>query len=437
MTNTATATTSSTASRSALPSRRAATRAARLHRPLERERTRSATRSATGLWLREGRRRAHRARRRHGGGGRHARASLRRTARCGRPRRVERTTRCCASSATPRAAPRSAAASCCCRARCARRRARRYATPWVLRRCADRRAGRPRRRLARLAGEPCRRTPAARSRSCSTSGRRSTSTTTSTGSGRSPTSAARVGVERFVLDDGWFREPPRRHRRAGRLARRRGRVARRAAPAGRPRARARHGVRAVGRARDGQPRLRPVPGAPRLDPRRRRPATAAVAQPAGARPPARGAFAHVLGQLDDAAREHPIDYLKWDHNRDLARGRAAAGRPARRAPRRRSAFYALLDELRARHPGVEIGVCASGGGRVDLGILERAPPGLGLRHTDALARQQIQRWTGLLLPPELVGATSGRDLSHTTGRTSTSTSVPPPRCSAPSGSSGT
>ena len=66
----------------------------------------------------------------------------------------------------------------------------------------------------------CRATPT-RSRWCSTSGRPSTSTTTSTGSRASPTGPRGSGVERFVLDDGWFQRPPRRHGRARRLVGRR------------------------------------------------------------------------------------------------------------------------------------------------------------------------------------------------------------------------
>ena len=106
--------------------------------------------------------------------------------------------------------------------------------------------------------------------------------------------AARIGVERFVLDDGWFH------------ARRDDTVGlgdwtvdptvwpEGLAPAGRPRARARDGVRAVDRAGDGQPRLRPLPRAPRLDPLRGRPGAAAAPQPAGARPgPRRGPRARV------------------------------------------------------------------------------------------------------------------------------------------------
>ena len=85
--------------------------------------------------------------------------------------------------------------------------------------------------------------------------------------------AARVGVERFVLDDGWFRH--RRDDTAGprRLVGRRVGVARRSRSAGRARARPGHAVRPLVRARDGQPRLRPVPRAPGLGAAARGPRT--------------------------------------------------------------------------------------------------------------------------------------------------------------------
>ena len=70
-------------------------------------------------------------------------------------------------------------------------------------------------------------------------------------------------------------------------------------------------------------------------------------------------------------KEYPIDYLKWDHNRDLVEAgtQPDGGRPGVHA--QTLAFYRLLDELRAAHPGLEIESCSSGGGRVDLGVLER------------------------------------------------------------------
>ena len=80
------------------------------------------------------------------------------------------------------------------------------------------------------------------------------------------------------------------------------------------------------------------------------------------------------------------------------------------------AVYRLLDELRRRHPGVEIESCASGGGRVDLGILARTDRVWASDTNDSLERQTIQFWTQLVLPPELVGSHVGPPQAHTTGR---------------------
>ena len=126
------------------------------------------------------------------------------------------------------------------------------------------------------------------------------------------------------------------------------------------------------------------------------------------------AWEHVLRQLDGLLRDHAIDFLKWDHNRDLVEA-GHGGRPGVHG--QTLAVYRLLDELRARHPGVEIESCASGGARVDLGILARTDRVWASDTNDALERQTIQRWTQLLLPPELVGSHVGPPRSHTSGRT--------------------
>jgi alpha-galactosidase len=125
------------------------------------------------------------------------------------------------------------------------------------------------------------------------------------------------------------------------------------------------------------------------------------------------AFAYILERLDALLSEYDIGYLKWDHNRDLIE----AGHEGRPGVRRQTlAVYRLLDELRARHPGVEIESCSSGGARADLGILARTDRIWASDTNDALERQAIQRWTGLLLAPELVGAHVGPPRAHTTGR---------------------
>ncbi|MFD2795185.1 alpha-galactosidase [Promicromonospora vindobonensis] len=129
-----------------------------------------------------------------------------------------------------------------------------------------------------------------------------------------------------------------------------------------------------------------------------------------------GAFAHVLESMSSLVREYAIDYIKWDHNRDLAEpGHRDTGRAA--VHEQTLAVYALMDELRRRHPGLEIESCASGGGRVDLEVLQRTDRVWASDCIDPLERQQIQRWTGLLLPPELVGSHVGAPTAHTTQRT--------------------
>jgi len=125
------------------------------------------------------------------------------------------------------------------------------------------------------------------------------------------------------------------------------------------------------------------------------------------------AFDFLLERLDTLLSDHDIAYLKWDHNRDLVDA-GHEGRPGVRL--QTLALYRLLDELRSRHPLVEIESCASGGGRIDLGILERTDRVWASDTIDPLERQHIQRWTQLLVPPELVGMHIGSSVSHTTGR---------------------
>ena len=121
------------------------------------------------------------------------------------------------------------------------------------------------------------------------------------------------------------------------------------------------------------------------------------------------AFAWVAARLTALLDEYPIAYLKWDHNRDLLAGSAH---------RQTEALYRLLDQVRAAYPGLEIESCASGGARIDLGILERVDRVWTSDTNDPLERQQIQRYTSVLVPPEYLGGHLGAATAHTTGRTS-------------------
>jgi len=123
----------------------------------------------------------------------------------------------------------------------------------------------------------------------------------------------------------------------------------------------------------------------------------------------RGAYDHVRDALLALLDSYDIAYLKWDHNRDLIDA------PGTRA--QTLAFYRLLDELRSAHPGLEIESCASGGGRIDLGVLARTDRVWPSDTIDALERQRINRWTTLIVPPEMTGNHLGGPSAHTTGRT--------------------
>jgi len=121
------------------------------------------------------------------------------------------------------------------------------------------------------------------------------------------------------------------------------------------------------------------------------------------------AWTHVHDRLDALLRRYPIAALKWDHNRDLLVP------DTRRQVR---ALYRLIDALRAAHPTVEIESCASGGARIDLEMLRRVERFWPSDTNDPLERQHIQRWTGILIPPEHLGSHVGDARAHTTGRVS-------------------
>ncbi|MCA0270996.1 MAG: alpha-galactosidase [Proteobacteria bacterium] len=115
---------------------------------------------------------------------------------------------------------------------------------------------------------------------------------------------------------------------------------------------------------------------------------------------------HLFTALDALLSAYRIDYLKWDHNRLLPVVDAA----------QTDGIYALLDRLRAAHPGVEVESCASGGGRIDAGILARTERVWLSDCIDPQERLRIQADAALLLPGALTGSHVGAAKSHTTGR---------------------
>lgn len=124
--------------------------------------------------------------------------------------------------------------------------------------------------------------------------------------------------------------------------------------------------------------------------------------------------AYLLERLDNLVGELGLSYLKWDHNRPLAEPAGLEGRPAARS--QVLAFYRLVDELRRRHPGLEVESCASGGGRIDLGAMEHCQRVWASDSLDPYDRLLINARTALVLPAELIGSHVGEAVAHVTGR---------------------
>ncbi len=103
--------------------------------------------------------------------------------------------------------------------------------------------------------------------------------------------------------------------------------------------------------------------------------------------------AYVFGFLDDLVSKNDIAFLKWDYNRiwsepgweevPLAEQQTIYVKYVEN-------LYSILDELRKKHPKLEIESCSSGGGRVDLGILRYTDEIWTSDNTDALDRLSIQ-----------------------------------------------
>jgi alpha-galactosidase len=124
---------------------------------------------------------------------------------------------------------------------------------------------------------------------------------------------------------------------------------------------------------------------------------------------------YLFGKIDAILSEYEIGYIKWDMNRDLNHPGGEDGRP--RAHAQVLALYALIDRVRTAHPHVEIESCASGGGRADMGILAHTDRVWTSDSNDALDRQNIQRGASYFLPLCVLGAHIGPKRCHITGRT--------------------
>jgi alpha-galactosidase len=123
---------------------------------------------------------------------------------------------------------------------------------------------------------------------------------------------------------------------------------------------------------------------------------------------------YLFGCIAKLLEDLPISYLKWDHNRDLAPAGGVGGTAAYR--KQVLAAYALLDRFRSAFPNVEIEACAGGGGRIDAGIVRHSHRFWTSDCIDAVSRAQMQPGFLQYMPPETMGAHIGAAPAHSTGR---------------------
>jgi len=125
------------------------------------------------------------------------------------------------------------------------------------------------------------------------------------------------------------------------------------------------------------------------------------------------AYRHVHDQMAALVGGLGVDYIKWDHNRDVTEpvhdGHYGLHEQT-------LACYRLFDDLKREFPGLEIESCSSGGARTDAGILQHADRIWGSDSNDPRDRVDIQRYTELVVPPEMIGAHVGPSPAHSTWR---------------------
>lgn len=128
---------------------------------------------------------------------------------------------------------------------------------------------------------------------------------------------------------------------------------------------------------------------------------------------------HLASVLSDLLRDHKIDYIKWDMNRNMSDvySRALpAGRQGEVFHRYMLGLYRLLEQLTTAFPAVLFEGCAGGGGRFDAGMLAYFPQIWCSDDTDAIERLAIQYGTSFGYPIQAVGSHVSACPNHQTGR---------------------
>lgn len=129
---------------------------------------------------------------------------------------------------------------------------------------------------------------------------------------------------------------------------------------------------------------------------------------------------YIKNILDSYLREGFIDYIKWDMNRPLTDVYSQAhkdGNSKETSHRYILGLYEILEWLKTSYPKVLVEGCSSGGARFDPGMLYYVPQNWVSDNTDGYDRAIIQSGFNLLYPQEVMGAHVSITPNHQTGRT--------------------
>ena len=128
---------------------------------------------------------------------------------------------------------------------------------------------------------------------------------------------------------------------------------------------------------------------------------------------------YIIERLSAVLDSAPISYVKWDFNRSICdkfSAKLPTGRQGEMAHRFVLGLYRVLEELLERYPNLLLEGCSGGGGRFDTGMLYYSPQIWCSDDTDAIERLQIQYGTSFGYPVNTMGAHVSAVPNHQTGR---------------------
>ncbi len=128
---------------------------------------------------------------------------------------------------------------------------------------------------------------------------------------------------------------------------------------------------------------------------------------------------YVINAVGSVLRSAPISYVKWDMNRNMAEGFSCVLPAEQRMEsqhRYMLGLYRVLVEITSQFPDVLFESCSGGGGRFDCGMLHYMPQTWTSDDSDACERVYIQYGTSLIYPCSSMGAHVSAVPNHQTCR---------------------